>query len=278
MRNLNFITIVFLCLMSQSSQAQLSFEEVEKSSRLGVTSGYTSNVNFQGRKIGNNQFGATSGLDYLTASGFGFHYAADYWSGFTNTGISQHTLGLSYNFDLADWLEGNIGYEHWFLNSGNDTINKSLDNYFTFELVADADFVKPHFLAYYIKGDDKAYGFEIGLGAPISLINNDNSKLEITPDITLMSGTDTRLTTLITKRIANRGKPIVTTNSQSIFGLLNTEFTLPITYSLPRFEVSAAAHFAIPHSLSSSDIVSDNIVYYTLSLNYYIFVGSKLKN
>ncbi len=278
MKYLILFAAILICFSTQVANAQLSIEQVQKSSRLGVSTGYTSNVNFQGRKIGNDQFGASAGLDYLTASGFGFHYAADYWSGFTNTGISQHTLGLSYNFDLADWLEGNIGYEHWFLNSGNDTLNKAIDNYFTFELVADANFVKPHFLASYIKGDDKAYGFEIGLGAPISLINNDDSKLEITPDITLMAGTDTRLTTFITKRNANRGKPIVTNNSQSIFGLLNTEFTLPITYSLPRFEVSAAAHFAIPHSLSSSDIVSDNIVYYTLSLNYYIFVGSKLKN
>ena len=281
MKYLILFAAIPFCFSTHVANAQLSIEQVEKSSRLGVSSGYTSNVNFQGRKIGNDQFGVTAGVDYLTASGFGFHYAADYWSGFTNTGISQHTLGLSYNFDMADWLESTISYEHWFLNAGNDTINKALDNYFTFELVADANFVKPHFTAYYIKGEDKSYGFEIGLGVPISLINNDDSKVDITPDITLMSGTDTRLTTLITKRAINRGKPIVTTNSQSIFGLLNTELTLPITYSLPRFEVSAAAHIAFPHSLSSSDIVSDNIVYYTLSLNYYIFVESnftRLKN
>ena len=65
---------------------------------------------------------------------------------------------------------------------------------------------------------------------------------------------------------------------QNIFGLLNTELTLPIKYSQPRFEISAAAHLAIPHSLSASDIVSDAFIYYTLSVNYFIFVDSNFKN
>lgn len=271
MQRLALALLMSVGLFFNHIKAQLSIEQVEKSSRLGITSENTSNVNFQGRKIGNDQFGVNAGLDYLTSSGFGLHYAADYWSGFQTSGISQHTLGLSYEFDLAPWLEVSLGYEHWFLNAGNDTINKALNNYFTLEVVADADFVKPHFSANFIKGTDNAYGFEIGIGAPINIIDEKKSKLSIIPDITLMSGTDTRLTTLLIKRA--KGKSTSATSAQSIFGLLNTELTLPITYSQPLFEISAAAHLAIPHSLSASDVVNDAFVYYTLSFNYFIFVA-----
>jgi|GEM_PF-1188431 len=271
MQRLILAFVISVSFFFNTITAQLSIEQVEKSSRLGISSQNTSNVNFQGRKIGDSQFGVNAGLNYLTASGFGFHYAADYWSGFTTSGISQHTLGLSYGFDLAPWLEVSVGYEHWFLNAGNDTINTALNNYFTLEVVADADFVKPHFSANYIKGTENSYGFEIGIGAPINVIDKENSKLSITPDVSLMTGIDNRLTTLLIKRA--KGKSTSTTSSQSIFGLLNTEFTLPLTYSQPLFEISAAAHLAIPHSLSASDVVSDAFVYYTLSFNYFIFVA-----
>lgn len=271
MQNLILSLVISVGFFFNNVTAQLSIEQVEKSSRLGISSEYTSNVNFQGRKIGNNQFGVNAGLNYVTASGFGLHYTADYWSGFATSGISQHTVGLSYEFDLSSWLEVSLGYERWFLNTGNDTLNSDLNNYFTFGMVADADFVKPHFSANFIKGSENAYGFEIGIGAPISIIDNEKSRLSVTPDIALMSGTDTRLTTLLIKRA--RGKSTVSTSSQSIFGLLNTELTLPITYTQPLFEITAAAHLAIPHSLSANDVVNDAFVYYTLNFNYFIFVA-----
>ncbi len=281
MKYFKFVIGFIVLLSNNILNAQLTIEQVEKSTRIAVKSEYTSDVNFQGRKVGASQYGANIGAELTTVSGFGVHYAADYWSGFsTVSGISQQSLGLNYDIKSVEWLDLGVGYEHWFLNSGNDTINTALTNYFTFDLVADADFVKPHLNAYYISGDDKAYGFELGVGAPINFIDNDTMKLSILPDITLMTGTDTRITNVLTKKRSAKGKVTTTSSStsSSVFGLLNTELTLPITFRMPRFEISAAAHLALPHSLSASDIVSSAFVYYTLSVNYFIFVDSNFKN
>ena len=253
------------------------FEQIEKSSRLTYSNSYNSHLNFEGRDVFVPQYGINNTLTYQNKNGFRASLGADYWNEFSPRGIAQNTLGIGYEFAATNRLTGSFDYEHWFLNHPNDTIRNALTNYLSTEWQADFDFIAPHASAAYIFGTEHALYFEFGIKGLLEFDDifreNQSDKISFAPDITLVTGTDVQFTTINTV-FKTRRKTTATskTNSNEIYGLLNTELTLPVTYAQPRWSVTAAYHYAIPHSLGASDIVSPSFGYFVVGFNWHFLL------
>ena len=272
--------IIFFALCAHLAAAQDSeneFEKVEKSSRISYTNNYTSRLNFEGRDVSEPQYAINNTFTYQSNKGFQAYFGVDYWNKFTPNGIAQTTLGGAYEFKAGKRVNGSIGYEHWFVNSTNDTLKNALTNYINTNWEADFEFIAAHASASYIFGTESAYNFQTGINGLLEFEDifkeNQTDKISIAPDITLISGTDVQFTTINTV-VKRRKKTIInsTTSSNSVFGLLNTELTLPVTYAQPRWSVTAAYHYAIPHSLGATDVVLPAFGYFVVGFNWHIFV------
>lgn len=260
-------------LIAQDSEDK--FEQVEKSSRLTYSANYNSHLNFEGRDVFVPQYAINNTLTYQNKNGFRASFGADYWNEFSPRGIAQNTLGIGYEFAATNRLTGSFDYEHWFINHPNDTIRNALTNYLTTEWQADFDFVVPHVSAGYIFGTEHAYNLEVGIRGLLEFEDifreNQSDKISFAPDITFMTGTDVQFTTINTVvKTRRKTTPTSKENSIEIYGLLNTELTLPVTYAQPRWSVTAAYHYAIPHSLGASDIVSPAFGYFVVGFNWHI--------
>ena len=275
----NLLGLIFIALSVQpliAQETENAFEEVEKSSRISYSSRYTNRLNFEGRDVIEPQYAINNTFTFRSDKGFQAYFGLDYWNKFAPNGIAQTTLGGAYEFNPTKNITASFGYEHWFINSANDTLNKALTNYLNTNLEMDFDFIAPHASASYIFGTESSYSFETGLRGLLEFEDifreNQTDKISIAPDITLMSGTDVQFTTINTV-VKKRRKNIVNSNtsSNSVFGLLNTELTLPVTYAQPRWSVTAAYHYAIPHSLGASDVVLPAFGYFVFEFNWHIF-------
>ena len=278
--------ILFLALFtlsahtSSAQESENAFEKVEKSSRISYSNNYTSHLNFEGRNVIESQYAINNAFIYQSNKGFKAYFGADYWSKFAPNAIAQTTLGGAYEFSPAKHINASFGYEHWFVNSANDTLKNALTNYLTTEWEADFDFIAAHATASYIFGTESAYNFETGLRGLLEFDDifkeNQTDKISIAPDITLMSGTDVQFTTINTVVKNKRNTTVISkTSSNSVFGLLNTELTLPVTYAQPRWSVTAAYHYAIPHSLGATDEVLPAFGYFVFGFNWNLFVFNK---
>ena len=266
--------LLFLQILSAQDDAD-KFGVVEKSTHLTYSSNYNSRLNFEGRDVIVPQYAINNTLTFHTKEGLHASFAADYWSQFSPRGISQNTLGVGYEFAANKWLTGSFDYEHWFINHPNDTLRNALTNYLTTEWQADFDFIAPHASAAYIFGTEKAYNIEFGVKGLIEfddIFREDQSdKISFAPDITLMTGTDIQFTTINTVVKTKRKTTTSSkTSSNDVYGLLNTELTLPVTYARPRWSVTAEYHYAVPHSLGVSDIVSSPFSYVVIGFNWHI--------
>ncbi len=277
---LYFAFFIFGAHILHAQESENAFEKVEKSSRISYSNNYTSHLNFEGRNVIESQYAINNTFTFQSNKGFQAYFGADYWSKFAPNGIAQTTLGGAYEFSPTKNINASFGYEHWFVNSANDTLKNALNNYLTTEWEADFDFIAAHATASYIFGTESAYNFEIGLRGLLEFDDifkeNQTDKISIAPDITLMSGTDVQFTTINTVVKNKRNTTVISKmSSNSVFGLLNTELTLPVTYAQPRWSVTAAYHYAIPHSLGITDEVLPAFGYFVLGFNWNLFVFNK---
>ena len=252
--------------------AQNASENEEKQTKLTFKNEYVSRVAFQGRDIGQPQWGFNSGLNFNTAGGFTASVGASYWSLINPNGIAFTSLGIGYNFDLTDWLSGSVGYERWFLNGDTTYLGANPNsNYWSLELAAEIGNFNFHHSGFLISSkNDQSWGYDVGLTYKFEL-----GDWRIEPDVTLMSGTDNFS---LTKRTGRPGKPprVVLSNT-TVYKLLNYELSLPITYEQKHWSATATFFYDLPQNPSVSEGVLPSFSYFSLGFNWILWEKAKGK-
>lgn len=236
---------------------------------------YNSKSLYAGRAIGPDQFDLTGQVHYFNSSGFNIGIAGVAYSAFRpryNTTIIS--AGYFHNFKRPDALSIRTSYTRYFFERV-DSIESST---FNSSLNFGSSFTKKHFGtsvdASILFGDDFSTQFDIRAWGSFNLIKFGNSnKLSFEPDMSVFLGNQTAI---YGQFGVDASKPWYTIASRQtdVFGLMNTEFSLPFTLSIKDFDFEAGYYLDFPRALGAEPKI-DPVSYFGISLSYLFDLGKK---
>ncbi|MHB0753922.1 hypothetical protein [Polaribacter sp. M15] len=224
---------------------------------------YNSNTFFSGRDSGTDQFNIIPQVSYCHSSGFnasisGIYYQefAPAWD-FTSVSLSYfNTLGKNNSFVY------NIGYSKFFYTDEFDDFTNSLD--INLGIRNKKRTLGTTIAASYLFGSDESYQIVSSSFANITLKRTPNFAIRFRPSVNFIIA-DQSITFKSLTRVIGGFKIITIT--QNVFDLLNTQISLPISFSTSSWDFEFGYNLNIPKALPNETNLS-NTGFFNLSLGY----------
>lgn len=228
---------------------------------------YSSNTFFAGRDSGVDQLNITPQVSYFHSSGFNASVASVYfesqnpnWDFISVTAGYGNTIGESKN------LHYNLGYSRFFFSDGFDDFNNSIDALFgvrnsdrTFGAI---------FSGSYLFGSEQSVQLSARIYGNIALNRGTNYAIKFRPQMSFLIA-EQAIFFLTPPRPGN--PPMLATNEE--FTLLNTQLSIPISYTTSSWDIEIGWNLNLPSSISrEGDLDSTNFFSVTLG---YLFDLSK---
>lgn len=243
-------------------------EERKHQTTVTISNYFTTNVNYKGRIIDENQFGNTPSILLEMPIGINLYAAENYWSQ-EKKPFALTELGIGYEKEFLDYFTIGADYERWIFTNGTKKERKYLTNFGAAYLNFESEHIYANAMYSYVWGT--AHASAINLDFAYIKKFNFVKKLrciEFKPTFTFIAGNPNY--TLGNVKSAKAGQSISNTTSiakDNSFTALDYETSLAITTRWKKFKLIAEQHFAFPVN-GTSDIPAYNFNYFTLQLDY----------
>ena len=217
--------------------------------RLTISTGYSSHTAYRGRDNGLPQQMIAPSLAYRHSSGFGIE-ASTYWLDQTPTRWDDIAVSASYEFALGNIIGGGITYSHFWFSDSSRRSEAVFKNAFGASLSLNWPILSLSVNGDLATGDASeftltasvSHGFEI----PLTLYN----KVSIEPTLTATIGEQNGSLTILRTKGVKRKRVIGTeTQTNSMFGILDYEVSIPVTVVLGPVTLSPSVSYVIPFNV-----------------------------
>jgi len=275
---------------------------LDKTSTLSVNLNYADKVIVLGRDYGLNSYNLAPGLAYKDKSGISIYVNALVWDSLPEVAgrgprVAETDLGLGYDFKLNKNLSGSIGYEHWFNNYGNDTLQKALTNYISADLSYDLEGFTAGLSGYYVFGKQSGIGTNFSLAKTfvIPKIFGHKDKIAFTPSLTAELANGGVQRPVLIRKVNKQGVPVVSKEGKPVYvrktttdkaiAIRDYDFALQVTYAwLGVMDITPALHYMIPENLAAGENIVNGVsstagfFYFSIDTKWPLWRKSKPKN
>lgn len=243
----------------------LEYEEKKHKTTFTISNYFTTNVNYKGRIIGDNQPGNVISILAEIPSGLNFYAAENYWS-YEKKTFALTELGVGYEKDFLDYFTIGVDYERWIFTNGSKKERKYLSNFVAGYFIFESDHIYANAMYSYVWGTTSASAVNLDL-ALIKKINfvSKLKYIEFRPTFTFIAGNPNY--TLRNFKSGSLGSKNPLSSTQNSFTVLDYETSLSISTSWRKFKLIAEQHFAFPINGTIEEPVR-NFNYLTLQLDF----------
>ena len=243
----------------------LEYEEKKHKTTFTLSNYFTTNVNYKGRIIGDNQPGNVVSILVEMPFGLNFYVAENYWS-YEKKPFALTELGIGYEKDFLDYFTIGVDYERWIFANGSKKERKYLSNFVAGYLVFESDHIYANAMYSYVWGTTSASAVNLDL-AVIKKINfvGKLRYIEFRPTFTFIAGNPNY--TLRNFKSGVKGAKNQISSDKNSFTVLDYETSLAISTSWHKFKLIAEQHFAFPVNGTIEEPVR-NFNYFTLQLDF----------
>ncbi len=224
---------------------------------------YNSRTFFSGRDSGINQFNTIPQVAYYHSSGFSASISGIYYSEFTpHWDFTNVAIGYSDYIDSKRRFLYHLGYSRFFFNDGANTFTNSLDASIGYSNKTQTFGTK--LSTSYLFGTDQSFQMLFSTYRNITLTRQNNFVLKLKPRINFIVA---QQTISLDKEILIGGNPLIQTFNFDVFDLLNTQLSLPLSFTTTSWDFELAYTLNIPKPVATeSNLGTTN--YLSFSVGY----------
>ena len=229
---------------------------------------FNSNTFFAGRDSGTDQFNMIPQLSYYSSSGFNASVTSIYYQKQdSNWDFVSLTAGYSNTIDKRKNVHYNVGYSRFFYSDGWDAFNNSVDALLgvrnskrTLGAVVSGS---------YLFGTDNSFQLSSRVYGNFTLTRQSSYALKIRPQVNFLVAQQV-VTFLIPPR--NGNLPRIGTTEE--FGLLNTQFSFPISYTSSTWDIELSWNLNVPIAIENEESLQTTN-FFGLSIGYLMDLRGK---
>ncbi len=222
---------------------------------------YNSNTFFAGRDIGVDQLNITPQISYFHSSGFNASVTSVYfekqnpnWDFVSVTAGYGNTIGKSKN------LHYNIGYSRFFFSDGFDDFNNSIDAFLGVRNTNRT--VGAVFAGSYLFGSEQSVQLSARIYGNLALDRGSDYAIKFRPQMNFLIA-EQAISFLLPPRPG--APPMFAVNEE--FTLLNTQLSIPISYTTSSWDVEVGWNLNLPSPISREGNL-DSTNFFTITLGY----------
>lgn len=235
---------------------------------------YNSDTYFSGRDIDVDQYNIVPQITYMHSKGFYASISGIYYSEFEpNWDVTTLTAGYGNGFGKKKLWRYYGSYSHYFYSNDLDNLYNSTLNAGIRISNKKRNLGTQLSVAYYF-GTEVTYQMVLRTYANLKLFKNKKNYLRLRPQFSIVTGTQivdlsggSIQKTILTKEDAPlEGATILEDN---VFGLINTQFNIPLQYSVRSFDFELGFNYNIPSELGDETDLK-NTSFFNIGVAYLI--------
>ncbi len=222
---------------------------------------YNSNTFFSGRSLAEDQYNITPQISFFHKKGFSISTSGIYYEKLDpNWDVTNVSVGYSNTIGKNKLIHYNSGYTRYFYSDGWDIFVNSVDAGIGIRN-------KKRSLGFktainYLFGKDNSLQWISKIYSNIDLFRNKDYVFSFRPQITLIAAEQT-----IELRQQSRDSDLFQTTFQDYFGLLNTQFKLPLQLATNAIDLEVAYTLNTPNAVPQESSL-DTTGFFSFSLGY----------
>lgn len=231
---------------------------------------YNSNTYFSGRDSGIDQFNMIPQVSYYHSSGFNASISGIYYENFdpawdfTSVSVGYfNTLGKQKNFVY------NLGYTKYFYSDDFDDFTNSID--FSLGVRNKKRTLGSTIAASYLFGSDESYQIVSNTFANFTLKRTPNYAIRLRPSINFIIANQS---ITFQRPIRTPTGPRLQVFTQDVFDLLNTQITIPVSFSTNSWDFELGYNLNLPKALANETDLSTT-GFFNLSIGYMFDLNKK---
>ncbi|MBN1462493.1 MAG: hypothetical protein JXQ69_08490 [Paludibacteraceae bacterium] len=240
-------------------------EKAVKYDFFSVGTNYSNKTFYAGREIGDNMYTISGHLFYYNAIGL-FVSASGNWLSQISPSYSNTTItgGYSKSIDKKKLFTFRTSYSR-FLYNATDTISNYLyNNNFNIGFSFRKNWIGARVSGNLLFGEEYLPNLSTSLYTKFTLIKlGKYNKIYSTPELTAFFSNETFYTTDLT-------------NTKTVFGLLNTQLTVPLIISISDFDVEFSYSLNLPFT-QEENVTYPIDTYFTASISYMLPIAKKIR-
>ena len=255
-------------LLFEDEELLSLFERAKKCQFLYTSVNYRNQTYFAGRDIGIDQFNMTSQISYIHFSGITAGLAGIFYSEFEpklNTTIASLGYGKSFNK-----LRLRASFDKYFFAQIDSLEESSFNSSLTLGTSYRLKYLRSSFNFSFLLGSEPSTQASWRLTGYIKLWNKGyQKKLRFEPGISLLFGNESVLSTA--SQSIRRGfidNIIETETSVEKYGLINTQFRLPLNLTYGNFDFEIGYNYNLPRTLDNEASPLSNTSFFNISIGY----------
>lgn len=224
---------------------------------------YNNNTFFSGRDSGTDQFNIIPQVSYYHSSGFNASISGIYYQEFAPAwDFTSVSVGYFNTFGKSNSFVYNVGYTKFFYSDDFDDFTNSLD--INFGIRNKKRSLGTTIVASYLFGTDESYQIVSNSFANITLKRSANFAIRIRPSINfIIANQSITFQRLVRTQIG----PRIQVFTQDVFGLLNTQISIPISLTTNAWDVELGYNVNLPKALPNETDLSSTS-FFIISLGY----------
>jgi len=231
---------------------------------------YSSNTYFYGRDSGTDQFNIVPQISYYHPSGFNISISGLYYETYNpNWDFTNVSLAYYSTIGKKELLNFNLGYTRFFYSDNYDAFNNSFD--LNIGLRNRSRTLGTSISASYLFGTDKSLQITSNSYGKVYLLKRNKYSIKLRPEISFnvinQSVSYQRL------RFEN-GEIYIQTLTKDIFDLVNTQVSLPLSFSSKSWDFEIGYSLNFPNAVVA-DRKIDPTSFFNLSIGYFINLNNK---
>lgn len=224
---------------------------------------YNSNTFFSGRDSGTDQFNLIPQVSYYHSSGFNASISGIYYQNFDpNWDFTSVSVGYFNAFDKNKNVIYNLGYTKFFYTDDFDDFTNALD--VSLGIRNKKRTLGTTIAASYLFGSDESYQIVSNTFASFLLKRTQNLALRFRPSINFIIADQTFTFDSITRGpLGTR----ITTFTQEVFNLLNTQLNFPISLTTNSWDFELGYNLNLPNAVANETDLG-NTGFFNFSVGY----------
>tara|TARA_R110000868_G_scaffold124822_3_gene329750 strand:- start:9559 stop:10431 length:873 start_codon:yes stop_codon:yes gene_type:complete len=227
---------------------------------------YNNDTYFSGRDIGIKQYNISPRITYLHSSGIYANVSGIYYSEFApKWDLTTATLGFSKSFGKAKAFKYYASYSRYFYNNDLDNALKN-DLSIGLGIRNKKKTIGTQLSASYLFGNDNSIQVASNSYITFKLLKTNKSQLNLKPQISIIAANQT---IELARSYVQNGQTITDYSYQKTFGLINTQLSLPIEFSINSFDFQLGYNMNFPTPIENESNLK-NTSYFNFSMAYLI--------
>lgn len=233
---------------------------------LYLSANYNNDTYFSGRDIGIKQYNINPKITYIHFSGIYANISGNYYSEFKpKWDLTTASLGYGKSLGKKKTFKYYASYSRYFYN--NDLDNAfSNDVTFGIGIQNNKKNLGTQLSGSYLFGDEQSFQIASISHITFKLLKTKNTQLDFKPQISIIAGDQT---IELARSYVQNGQVITDSTKNNVFGLINTQLSLPLEFNVNSFDFQLGYNINFPTAIGDEPKLK-NTSFFNFSVAYLI--------